>query len=109
LMPTTEVFRAAGGFAPSHPINYRTGELFRYITRAGGTVEVDPIMTTLYYPEKGVADGEVSKKLKTAQGGKFNRGYAENTVPRPVIGLGATDALGIITALNFFVTESVMK
>jgi hypothetical protein len=68
---------------PPGPINYRSGEMYRYITGASGQVVATGDGAALTWP--GNAPSEIQEKIATAQG------YDSNVPAREVIGMGASD------------------
>lgn len=96
LRPATGGIRAALGYRPFHPINVRSGELYKFV-RNTFRIRIDPASTVLTMPGDGNA--RVTEKFRVAQKGggkskvKGSRSIGPNrpAPPRPVIGLSATD------------------
>ena len=86
LRDATQHWRQSQGFSPQHPINVRTGELYRYITQSTAAIMPTPKGTIMRYPGKQ-ARAHLREKVKTAQKGKAK----PSTVARPVLVLGVRD------------------
>lgn len=100
LSPATNLMRADQGFPPEHPINHRTGELERYITRSGWDIMTSPTLSVLKFPGGPPPGGELANKVRTAQAGSFNPA----TVPRPVLGLNEADLAFTLAAMATFIS-----
>jgi hypothetical protein len=103
LRPATQNIRARQGFGARHPINVRTGQMFRFIktTRVSGT--------TLTMPGTNPT-GQMRKKLMTAAVGGFAPGRKRfvpmaPTVPRPVLGMNDRDRAAVETRLLKWINE----
>lgn len=96
LAPVTVERRLSYGFPGSHPINKRTGALERYVTESSGTVMVGATSGVLTYPGRKGLTPLMRKKVEVAQVGWDD----PPTPPRPVIDLGADDAVSILGALT---------
>jgi hypothetical protein len=107
LSRATEAFRKRGGFPQSHPINYRTGEMFRWAVSAQGRVTEEGDGThSLMYPGKQPT-GELLSKVNTAQRGKKKRGRGTGATPaRPILGLGDRDAEEFLNSLDNFIAKN---
>lgn len=101
LHSATQDVRDALGYDPSHPINRRTGEMFKVLTTEAdiapsgdGAVMVLPGSAGQRYP--------VSEKIKTAQFGRSDNFIPEfgPTEPRPVLGITSWNAEGMLRSLE---------
>lgn len=102
LKPATQMIRAQEGYGADGPINRRTDELINYIVGSPGRTQPHGLGATLTYP--GNPPGaSVSEKMRTAQSGKAY----PNTVPRPVLGLGETDLVEVLTMLSIYVGKAI--
>jgi len=112
LRPATAAHRASMGFGAYHPINRRTGALWRYVRTYQFLAP-----TTLEMPGP-TASPFLKSKLKVAQVGGLPTawmGYMgvsgsgpgptpmSPAVPRPVIGLGRKDSRFVTTALRTWI------
>lgn len=109
LSVATENIRAKGRTAgywsvgDSHPINVRTHELENFIT--SGNSQVVPqgaFGSELVYPDPSSAGFDIQDKMESAQIGKTHSGGLD-TPPRPVLGVGETDMVNVLTFLAMFV------
>lgn len=95
LSAPTQEWRESFGFAPSHPINKRTGQLEEYILNAPAQVTTRAGFALLVWPDAPPSDSLTAKKLRVAQ-----QGWDSPTTPaRAVLGLGETDLLHALTQL----------
>lgn len=99
LQEATNNWRELGGFPRGHPINYRTGEMYRFITSAGATVVPSGAGTVMKYPGQD-PPGPIAKKIRTAQRG---RTAPRATVPRPVLSIGLTDVNFTLGSLALYI------
>lgn len=97
LEPVTVQIRSALGFPGEHPINHRTGALERWVTDSAPGIMLTPVLSTLTYPGSPPV-GTMKDKMMTAQTGARKSG--PHTVPRPVLGLDATDYVAILAMLT---------
>lgn len=95
LKPATQAIRESMGYGAAHPINVRTGDLEHHITDPGRTM-VHPWGASLTFPGAPNTDS-LEDKLRTAQQGD------ERTVPRPVLGLGTSDLMFVLTTLARYI------
>lgn len=102
LMKRTQDIRSQLGFGAEHPINRRTGELEEFITTGGADIMAAEDGLVVQFP-RAPSNGELYTKLATAQMGKSD----PRTLPRPVVGLSATDLGYVLTELALHVTEEV--
>lgn len=93
LKPATVSIRESKGFGGAHPINVRTGEMYRYIVEEDGNALPTPYGASLTLPGRP-ATGELADKVTRAQQGD-NR-----TVARPVIGMNEVDLAWVLVALS---------
>lgn len=102
LRPSTENIRRRQGFGARHPINVRTGRLFRFVktSRVNGTTLTMPGLRP---------DPILRSKLTVAQIGGYppigRMGRPAPAPPRPVLGLNDNDRIGIETRLMQWVRE----
>jgi hypothetical protein len=99
LSEPTQEWRAGYGFPPSHPINRRTGELEDYVTSAPSRVVATRGFALLTWPASPPSNPYTAKKLRTAQTGADH----PSTPKRPVLGLGETDLLHVLSQLAFHI------
>ena len=102
LSPVTQDIRSKAGYGATGPINIRTGQLAEYITGTPGGVLPNTQGATLTSPGTPPS-GVLLKKVQTAQHGK----KSPQTVPRPVMGLGETDLIAVLTELSQFIVSRV--
>lgn len=102
LLGPTQYIRSNAGFGAAHPINKRTGELEAYITGSTHRLASAPV-ATLTLPGKA-PKGELFKKVKTAQRGRFQ----PPTVPRPVLGVNERDLATVMTELSLYLALGQM-
>lgn len=101
LAASTVQRRERMGLPGANPINRRTTELERYITRSGYKTTPNPVGVTLQYPaEKGRGFG-LQQKMQTAQMGKT---YPA-TPARPVLGMNERDLLYVVSTLAFYIQK----
>ena len=106
LFPETHDFRVEQGFPPAHPINRRTGELFRWVTQGGGDVAPfggSSVPGAILSWPKMPNDPETREKLHTAQAGKSD----PYTPPRPVVAMDQIDLAFALSALEKWIIFSV--
>lgn len=97
LSPVTASIRSTLGFPPDHPINHRTGALERWVVDSAPTVLMTPVVSVLTYPGTPPT-GKLREKVITAQTGR-TASKTSGTVPRPVLGMDATDYVAILAML----------
>lgn len=103
LKESTKALRLEQGF-PEGPINHRTGEMERYITGGfGAAIPLGPVALLTFPNPASPMNAELQEKVKTAQTGKTK----PSTVPRPVLGLNATDAMFVVAAMSFYAREVI--
>lgn len=100
LSPVTAHIRSSLGYPPEHPINRRSGALERWVTESAPLVIYTPILSELTYPGNPPT-GKLHEKVTTAQTGQVKKGSP--TVPRPVLGIDATDYIAILGMLTLSV------
>lgn len=100
LMESTQEIRSNEGYAPSHPINVRTGELEDYIVNHAGSIVGTATGAVLTLPGDP-ASGELADKISTAQMGRED----PYTVPRPVLALAAADLEYTLVSLGEFIID----
>lgn len=104
LTEATGSIRAWQGFAPFHPINQRTGALKDFVTTDHDVVGFGASGATLLIPG-AIPDGELGKKLSTAQQGSDsvpgsrNPGPGRAAPPRPVLAVNTEDLVLTADAL----------
>jgi hypothetical protein len=107
LKPSTVAIRENGPWqvGGDHPINRRTGELERWVTKGGQKSDIWPSDTgaTLSFPSRRGKNADIRAKMQTAQLGRTH----PSTVPRPVIGVNETDMIFFQTALTLAVEEAI--
>jgi len=101
LTPGTEAIRARRGFPAAHPINIRTHDLQRFILGSTGNV-VGAGAWQFQWPDDPPS-GTLVDKMQTAQMGRVN----PNTVPRPVVAIGAHDYNEILDSLSAFLVDGI--
>lgn len=101
LKPATWVQRVRKGFSPAHPINVRTHDLQNFILGSSGSVV--GAGTWNYIWPGDPPSGELMDKMQTAQRGRAR----PNTVPRPVVALGAGDYGKIVDSLSAFIVDGL--
>lgn len=101
LSSATQDIRDTLGYDPSHPINKRTGEMFKVLTTEAdilpsgdGALMILPGSAGDRYP--------VREKIKTAQMGRNDNFIPEfgPTEPRPVLGITSWNAEGMLRVLE---------
>jgi hypothetical protein len=99
LSEATVFIREGQGYPGDHPINVRTGEMFRYLV-SNSNVDVSTTAegATLVYPGTDTV-GDLADKLATAQGGADS----PSTPARPVLGLSAVDLGWGVSSLTAFI------
>ena len=103
LKEATKAIRLEQGF-PEGPINHRTGEMERYITGGyGAALPLGPVAVLTFPNPADPLTPELRKKIETAQKGK----NSPSTVPRPVLGLNAVDAMHVVAAMSFYAREVI--
>lgn len=105
LSPATQDIRSRGEWSvgAAHPINVRTTELERYITKSQGLVAPNALGATLTYPGSPPGTSGLTEKMRTAQQGRSN----PRTPPRPVIGVNEQDLAVAVEMLVFHVNEAI--
>jgi hypothetical protein len=107
LRARTASIRKSQGYGPYHPINRRTGGLYRFVKTFRVAKSADPVLTM-----PGLRGGsKLMQKLTVAQVGGFAPssgliGPPRPIVPRPVIGLGGEDATHITNRLQRWIMEA---
>lgn len=97
LSPVTVSIRNSLGYGGDHPINRRSGALERWVTGSTPTLVTSPVLSVLTYPGNPPS-GRLKDKVVTAQTGQM-AGRTSGTVPRPVLGMDATDYVAILGML----------
>jgi len=92
LKDATVALRESQGFPGDHPINFRTGEMYEYLTSGPEDFTGSTTVSVLTMPGDA-GSTEVREKVRTAQQGLAY----PNTVPRPVLGLDEEDAAVILS------------
>lgn len=101
LRYSTQRLRAALGYGMDHPINIRTGQMYNWLQHSSKT-EPEAGGAVLQIPGDDAA-GSLADKLRVAQAGQAAN---PRVVKRPVLGMNATDAAGILERFNsWFITE----
>lgn len=109
LRPVTEEIRDFFGYPRAHPINYRSGELRRFVGQSHGAVAPMPDGAAMIWPS--LASGDVEEKLKVAQRGS-PRGSnpwfrTARTPPRPVVAVDQVDVAELLVAVGHHLETSM--
>jgi hypothetical protein len=87
LESSTQSFRSNQGFAASHPINHRTGELERWLTHAQADIFFSGPGAEYVFPGEMPGNHWLQVKFETAQVGKSQ----PETAARPVVAINEND------------------
>lgn len=98
LKASTQLIRVSQGYGQAHPINRRSGELYRFVTENSGMVTSNGATTVFRTPGKQPT-GELKKKFTTAQIGDRET----HTLPRPVLGLNEEDLIQTVIMLANYI------
>lgn len=94
----TQNIRASQGYGAAHPINRRTGEMENYIVGSPPAIVSGTDGGVMRFPGPP-ASGKLVEKIRTAQIGFDGGKGGPSTVPRPVLGVNATDLEALLIGL----------
>jgi len=101
LAPSTiGYWRPSQGY-PSDPINYRSGELYRWVTQSGWDAVPTGDGAILRFPGSTPSSGTLFKKVQVAQFGMED----PRTPARPVLGLSTADLAIFAAGLAMHVSK----
>lgn len=110
LSDATQNIRRQLGFEGDWPVNIRTEDMFDVLTHDADYAVTGPNAAEMTLPGNA-ADGVVAEKIKTAQQGKAHNPLANfgPTPPRPVLAADETDLEALLTRLNGWIIEEVIR
>lgn len=98
LAPSTIQRRLDEGF-PAGPIQYRTGEMYNFLTEGRSDLTAMASGVKMVYPSEKTPPGKLKYKVGSAQAGNMRTGAP----PRPVMGLTLQDGEAIMMGLFEYV------